>query len=465
MTKIEDDILYIEKKILMIKPVLQNIKKTKNISKNVLFKKSIRKSLFILLLLCLIYLIINYSSKISFTNKRNSTTTKEEFINKTEKELENINKNQTLIKDESKNKLEELKNKEDISKQKLNEQNAAKESSKKDEIIYNEAKRIGLIGVDIDQNPGNNLIKYAMYTKLKEYGFDPIIISRIKRNNRIDFLSNRLKLKIIKYSFKELNKEDYDILMVNSDLTWTFSNRAYFYDIAFLQFSENWTTPKFIYGTSMGTMNWFFTNKDETVAKKLLKDFTGISFREIGTAKMAEEHLGINSTFVLDPTFLLEKSYYLELIKNYKRDFDFSKKYIMIYQLDKNLIIRKLINDAVNKLNFTIYEVSHQDEYYVENFLFAMNISQAVITDSYHGSVFSIIFNKPFISFINYRRGGQRFVSLKDTFNLNDRIIDFKNSRLNINLLTEPLNINQTRLEELKNISFNFLKKNLGINN
>ena len=39
----------------------------------------------------------------------------------------------------------------------------------------------------------------------------------------------------------------------------------------------------------MGTMNWFFTNKDETVAKKLLKDFTGISFREIGTAKMAEE--------------------------------------------------------------------------------------------------------------------------------------------------------------------------------
>ena len=139
MAKIEDDILYIEKGKL----VLQNIKNTEinrtdNISKNALFKKSICKSLFILLLICLIYLIINYSSKISFTNKRNSTTTKEEFINKTEKELENINKNQTLIKDESKNKLEELKNKEDISKQKLNEQNAAKESSKKDEIIYNE---------------------------------------------------------------------------------------------------------------------------------------------------------------------------------------------------------------------------------------------------------------------------------------------------------------------------------------
>ena len=119
MTKVEDDILYIEKGKL----VLQNIKnteinRTKNISKNALFKKSICKSLFILLLICLIYLIINYSSKISFTNKRN-TTIKEEFINKTEKELENINKNQTLIKDESKNKLEELKNKEDISKQKF----------------------------------------------------------------------------------------------------------------------------------------------------------------------------------------------------------------------------------------------------------------------------------------------------------------------------------------------------------
>ena len=88
-----------------------------------------------------------------------------------------------------------------------------------------------------------------------------------------------------------------------------------------------------------------------------------------------------------------------------------------------------------------------------------MNVSQAIISDSYHGSVFSIIFNKLFISFLNYGRGCQRFVSLKDTFNLHNRIIDSRNSTTNLSLLLEPLVINQTKLSELKAISINFLRK------
>ena len=302
-----------------------------------------------------------------------------------------------------------------------------------------------------------------MSTKLKEYGFYPIIIGRKKQFNRIDFLLGKVNLKIVKFSFSELNREDYDMLMINSDLCWTYSERKYFYDNAFLQFAENWKIPKFIYAASMGTTNWFYTQKDEEVAKRLLRNFRGISFREIGTAKMAAEHLKINYTFVLDPTFLLDKQYYLDLIKNYQRDFDFTKKYLMVYQLDENQAIKRYIKESIEKFNFTIYRVSHQDQYYVENFLFAMNISQAVITDSFHGTVFSIIFNKPFISFTNYLRGAERFISLNQTFNLNNRIIDLKKNGVNLNLLVEPLIINETRLNELKNISLDFLETNLGM--
>ena len=213
----------------------------------------------------------------------------------------------------------------------------------------------------------------------------------------------------------------------------------------------------------MGTMRWFYSKTDDLVAKRLLKNFKGISLREIGTARMAPQHLGIKPTFVLDPTFLLDKQYYLALISNYKRDFDFNKKYLMIYQLDKNEIIKKAINDIVKKYNFTLYEVSLNDDYYVENFIFAINISQAVICDSYHGSVFSIMFNKPFISYINYDRGGQRFASLRETFHLNNRIIDSRIETANLSLIVEPLVFNRTRLNELKRISINFLKNCLGM--
>ena len=103
-------------------------------------------------------------------------------------------------------------------------------------------------------------------------------------------------------------------------------------------------------------------------------------------------------------------------------------------------------------------------EDYIESFIFGMNISQAVITDSFHGTIFSIIFNKPFISFINKAKGKGRFDSLKEVFNLEKRIIDlssFNNSIIDI--LLKPLDINQTLLEELKTFSINYLKKNLGI--
>ena len=387
----------------------------------------------------------------------NENLNNQEFNNINKKYSENVNNREILKKDESKKNLENLKD--------TTFQNITAENSHKDYIIESKKIRVGVIGVDNDQNPGNNLLKYAMSTKLKEYGFDPIIIARNKKNNRIDFLLKTVNLKIVKSSFHELKREDYDILMINSDLCWTYSNKLYFYDNAFLKFAQYWNVTKFIYAASMGTMRWFFSKRDDIMAKELLKDFKGISFREIGTAKMAEEHLGINSTFVLDPTLLIDKSYYLDLIKNYKREFDFNKKYIMIFQLDENKMIKKFINKAAKILNFTIYKVSHQDEYYVENFIFAMNISQAVITDSYHGTIFSIIFNRPFISFVNERRGAQRFISLKNTFNLNNRIINQTNSEANISLLIEPLNINQTKLNELKNISINFLKKNLGLIN
>ena len=330
-------------------------------------------------------------------------------------------------------------------------------------IYFVKKKRVGFVCVENCSNPGNNLVKYAMYTKLKEYGFEPILIARNKSNKKIDFLLRTIQLKNMRDNFTDLKREDYDILMVNSDLCWTYSIKAHFYDNAFLKFAWKWNVTKFVYAASMGTMTWFYSKEDDRMAKILLKDFKGISFREIATAKMAEEHLGIKSTFVLDPTFLLDKSYYLDLIKNYNRDFDFNKKYIMIYQLDKNEKIKNLINEVVEKFNFSIYEIDQKGEYYVENFLFGMNVSQAVISDSYHGTVFSIIFNKPFIAFINYRRGGQRFVSLKETFNLNDRIIDSDNLVANLSLLLEPININQTKLSELKKTSINFLKKNLGL--
>ena len=72
----------------------------------------------------------------------------------------------------------------------------------------------------------------------------------------------------------------------------------------------------------------------------------------------------------------------------------------------------------------------------MESFIHGMNNSQAIITDSFHGVVFSIIFNKLFIAFSNKQRGKARFDSLKEIFCLEDRIFEPSSYRnININLL------------------------------
>ena len=85
---------------------------------------------------------------------------------------------------------------------------------------------------------------------------------------------------------------------------------------------------------------------------------------------------------------------------------------------------------------------------------------KAVITNSYHGTIFAIIFKKPFVSFIYKHGNNDRFDSLKEIFNIGHRIFEY-NKKPSINLLNMPLNINQNLLKSLKTKSISYLKETL----
>jgi polysaccharide pyruvyl transferase WcaK-like protein len=292
---------------------------------------------------------------------------------------------------------------------------------------------------------------------LKKYGFEPSIISTQLKFTNISFLKKYTNVRIIK-SFSEIREEDYNLLMVNSDQTWRYWDKK-FYDIAFLKFAEKWNIPKFIYGTSIGFNKWDFTKKDEKLAKYLLKNFTGISVREANLSKLIKEHLGMNSHFVLDPTLLIEKKYYLNIIKDYKSHINIRKNYIFVYNIYFKHIQRnqmyEFINEASKKLNYSIFNVYCYEKEYIEKFLYGIKNSNAVITDSFHGTIFSIIFNKPFISF--KIKNDERFNNLKEIFDLKSRIVEL-NEYPDINLLKQQLFINKAKLYRLKIKSLKYNK-------
>jgi polysaccharide pyruvyl transferase WcaK-like protein len=160
-----------------------------------------------------------------------------------------------------------------------------------------------------NNNIGNNLVKFSIYIKLKELGFEPIIIGFSSRRDNIDFLKKHVKLKEIKKSYSELKEKDYDILMVNSDQTCNGHKRntTSVINRGYLKFAENWTIPRFVYGASFGYNYWKFSKDFDVIARRLLKKFSGISVREKGAIKIVKKHLGIQPEFVLDPTFIINK--------------------------------------------------------------------------------------------------------------------------------------------------------------
>ena len=332
---------------------------------------------------------------------------------------------------------------------------------KNSNIKYLKRKKIGVIGLPHSQNVGNNLLKFAMFIKLSELGFSPYIIGTLYENHNISFINKTINIRLIK-NFSEINENDYDLLMVNSDQTWRKGIND-FYDIAFLKFAENWNIPKFTYGVSLGHGRWKYRKKNEKIAKHLLKNFSGISVREISAVKLIKKHLGLKAQLVIDPTFLININYYLIIIKNYKSSIINkinNDDYIFAYILTNSIKIRNYLSYIEKRLNIKIFYLTINDNNQVKEFLYGIIHSKAVITDSYHGTCFSIMFKKPFISFINESNDQSRFNNLDLIFNIKNRIFNL-NQIPPISLLKQPLNINQEKLIALKRQSLDYLKKNL----
>ena len=251
--------------------------------------------------------------------------------------------------------------------------------------------------------------------------------------------------------------------MVNSDQTWR-KWSSDFYNIAFLNFSKNWNVPKFVYGASTGFDYWPFSKKTDRIAKYLLKNFTAISFREMSTVNYAKEHLGLNSTFVLDPTMLIDKKYYIEILNNYKNKHNLTEftDYILTYKLGKMRNMESFIRKVQYQLKYKIYNIKLHDNDYIEKFLYGIFHSKGVITNSYHATLFAIIFNKPFVVFLSKYRGIERFKTIMNVYGIKDRFINILQEP-NLNLLSTPLKINYTNINFFRKISIEYLKKHLNI--
>ncbi|MGL5682629.1 MAG: polysaccharide pyruvyl transferase family protein [Marinifilaceae bacterium] len=231
----------------------------------------------------------------------------------------------------------------------------------------------------------------------------------------------------------QVKSSKYDTFIVGSDQVWRPIYSAYQPNY-FLDFLQNEKQVKRIaYAASFGVD---FSEYDEELkeqCKKLIKQFQHISVREESAIDLCKELFDIDVQHQVDPTLLLSAENYNNLIPDENKNVN----QLMVYILDKTPEQQEAIQKIATKLKLEINELTspeiiHQFREHpidhcvaqpVETWLQGFRDAKYVITDSFHGTVFSIIYNKPFITLCNSDRGKARFTSLLKMFNLEHRLI------------------------------------------
>jgi hypothetical protein len=260
----------------------------------------------------------------------------------------------------------------------------------------------------------------------------------------------------------KINKEsDFDAIIVGSDQVW---RPCYAGNIEryFLDFAKNWDVKKIAYAASFGVDNWEFSKKQTNHCRLLFGLFNGVSVREKSGIGLCKKYFGWEPQIVLDPTLLLDVFDYNSISVGH---FDIiQKNSLFSYILDGSSEKQGMSKFIAKKLNCRINSlcVYSQDDKGVipslEDWLSSFQNSRFVFTDSFHGCVFSIIYNKPFLVFLNEERGKARIDSLLGLFGLQDRIIDSVNHIDDLLSSTIDWEAVNEKLKKMQGVSLLFFK-------
>lgn len=350
--------------------------------------------------------------------------------------------------------------------------------------------RIGILSFQFSDNYGALLQGYALRQTLISLGYYAEIINywpSESENTKVDLKSIIIKLitnldskkRKAKSNFfrkqylgittqkmgstEELHNtaSQYDALIVGSDQVWNCSLTRCDWNYL-LQFENN-NQKKFSYAASFGFEQ--IPEEYRKQYKKNLSEFNMISVREKQGKKIIKNLIGLDVPCLLDPTFLLDKKEWLKIAQIHE-----NRNYILLYTMCKSELLLRFTDDLAKKTGFQVYWINGSIRTPLKaktkkihsaspnEFLGYFNNAAYVITNSFHGTAFSIIFEKQFFvecSEANFQVSS-RIRSIIDSTGLENRYI--KNIEDSINSTIDYQMVNK-KIEENRKLSLQYLER------
>ena len=361
--------------------------------------------------------------------------------------------------------------------------------------------RVGILTLHLHNNYGAIIQAAALYRFLEDHGFEPVLlrkepenrskIGRIIRNflRHVPFqnfgqVRAREKERARHYPFirrfipnitrpchnsRELKavSDQYRIkaVVVGSDQVWRpeyhFDDNSVAY---FLDFVAK-PTLKLSYAASFGYTDWEHPDLKHKVSD-LLADFDAVSVRENSGIEICRNEFGrLQCELVLDPTLLVDPRLYAEAAAPPQHRLEPSLvEYILDRSYNSEIACQSVKDALAGKYETTTISVEGEGKKVdIEHWLRAFMDADFVITDSYHGMLFAIIFDKQFIAFGNRKRGLDRFTTILDNIGIRDRLIlDYDRTKIQ-ELIAWPIEYDELkpRLSKFRELSEDFLLRNL----
>ncbi len=320
------------------------------------------------------------------------------------------------------------------------------EEKNKDLENYNNLKtevpkhyNICLISTYFCENYGAILVSYAVNKILENLGYSVLMLQKPSFIWAKDYTGNTISNIFAKthYHLSKLYKSHTELIELNdicdnfvvgSDQLFAYGMNINYSTLEFVKNNKN----KIAFATSFGH-NHTKAPKNIIIKNQYLFDrFNHISLREV-SKELCNDIYKINAVELIDPTLMIPQEIYNQLSANI--NIEIKKPYLLTYLLDNNKEKEKEIRKLSKELGLEIINIENLDKrerktskkdnkYYTpEEFLYLYKNASFIVTDSFHGTCFSIKYNKPFISVVNQDRGSLRY-KLFDKLNLSNRIIE-----------------------------------------
>lgn len=314
----------------------------------------------------------------------------------------------------------------------------------------------------------NIKVSFSQIMVVKKANQKKKYISRHTRKFIANYLTVSPKMPSVMATRMYVIKNKYEGLVVGSDQVWRplYNERI---SRSFFDFAEGLKIKRVAYAASFGVDYWEYTPKQTDVCRKLVQQFDAVSVREESAIELCREYLGVEACHLLDPTMLLEKEDYIKVVK--EQNEHKSKGNLFYYILDYEMSKKQIIDEVASIKGLTPFTsmpnaCGNADNWDactfppVTQWLRGFMDAEFVVCDSFHGAVFSIIFNKPFIVIGNANRGLSRFYSLLKTYNLENRLLT---DTFDLSIVNQPIDWKEvnTRRSVLKGDSISFLKSKL----